>query len=144
MFVFCVCFICWLVGFLCRFSLQTFLLSLFVSVSVSAQDGIIALGKVHTRCASSLSSLPKVALETVPIFAWLNTDRSTPWLMECRPLPFSTSLSFRRSILCCSGLSRFRKFLKPRSTSALPSCGPSVIYAVLASLFARSFPLTPA
>ena len=46
----------------------------WVSVSVSAQDGIVALGKAHTRSAPSLSSLPKVALETVPIFAWLNTD----------------------------------------------------------------------
>ena len=40
-----------------------------VSVSVSAQEGIVALGKAHTRSATSLSSLPKVALETVPIFA---------------------------------------------------------------------------
>ena len=115
-----------------------------VSVSVSAQDGIVALGKAHTRSAPSLSSLPKVALETVPIFVWLNTDRSRPWRVECRPLPFSTPLSFRRSMLWCSGLSVLRKFLKPRSTSALPSCRPDVISAVLASLSARSFPLTPA
>ena len=47
-----------------------------VPVSVSAQDGIVALGKAHTRSAPTLSSLAKVALETVPIFAWLNTDRS--------------------------------------------------------------------
>ena len=66
-------------------------------VSVSAQDGIIALGKAHTRSAPSLSSLPKLALETVPIFAWLNTNRSRPWRVECRPFPFSTPLSFRRS-----------------------------------------------
>ena len=71
----------------------------FSSVSVSAQDGIVALGKAHTRSAPSLSSLPKVALETVPIFVWLNTDRSRPWRVECRPLPFSTPLSFRRSML---------------------------------------------
>ena len=70
-----------------------------VSVSVSAQDGIVVLGKAHTRSAPSLSSLPKVALETVPIFVWLNTDRSRPWRVECRPLPFSTPLSFRRSVL---------------------------------------------
>ena len=70
-----------------------------VSVSVSAQDGIVALGQAHTRSAPSLSSLPKVALETVPIFVWLNTDRSRPWRVECRPLPFSTPLSFRRSML---------------------------------------------
>ena len=38
----------------------------------------------------------------------------------------------------------FRKFLKPRSTSALPGCRPDVISAVLASLSARSDPLTPA
>ena len=112
--------------------------------SVSAQDGIVALGKAHTRSAPSLSSIPKVALEPVPIFAWLNTDRSRPWRVECRPLPFSTPLSFRRSMLCCSGFSVLRKFLKPRSTSALPSCRPDVISAVLASLSARSFPLTPA
>ena len=86
---------------------------------VSAQYGIVALGKAHTRSAPSLSSLPKVALETVPIFVWLNTDRSRLWRVERRPLPLSTSLSFTRSMLSCSGLSMFRKFLKPRSTSAL-------------------------
>ena len=39
-----------------------------VLASVSAQDGIVALGKAHTRSVPSLSSLPKVALETVPIY----------------------------------------------------------------------------
>ena len=78
--------------------------------SVSTQDGIVALKKAHTRSAPSLSSLPKVALETAPMFAWLNTDRSRPWRMECLPLPFSTPLSFRRSVLRCSGLSMLRKF----------------------------------
>ena len=38
----------------------------------------------------------------------------------------------------------FRKFLKPLSTSVLPSCRPDVVSAVLASLSACSFPLTPA
>ena len=94
----------------------------YVSVSVSAQNGIVALGKANTRSSPSLSSLPKVALETVPIFAWLNTDRSRPLRVECRPLPFSTPLSFRRSMLWCSGLSVLRKFLKPLSTSALFMC----------------------
>ena len=109
-------------------------LSRSVSVSVSVQDGIVALGKAHTCPALSLSSLPKVALETVPIFVWLNTDRSQSWRVECRPLPFSTPLSSRQSMLRCFGLSMFRKFLKPLSTSALPSCRPDVISAVLASL----------
>ena len=112
-----------------------------VSVSPSAQDGIAPLGKAHTRSAPSLSSLPKVAFETVPIFVWLNTDRSQPWRVECRLLPFSTPLSFRRSMLWCSGLSMFRKFLMPPSTSALPNCRPDVMSAVLASLSARSFSL---
>ena len=79
--------------------------------SVSFQDSIIALGKAHTRSAPSLSSLPKVAIETVPIFVWLNTDRPRPWRLECRPLPFSTP-PYRQLILLCSGLSMFRKFLK--------------------------------
>ena len=48
------------------------------TVSVSAQDGNIALGKTHTRSAPSLSSLPKVVLRTVPLFVWLNTDHSRP------------------------------------------------------------------
>ena len=47
-----------------------------VSVSASAQDGIAALGKAHTRSARSLSSLPVVALEKLPIFARLKTDHS--------------------------------------------------------------------
>ena len=102
-------------------------------VSVSAQDGIVALGRTHTRSNPSLNSLPKVALKAVPIFTRLNTDRSRLWRVAFQPLPFSTPLSFRRSELWCSGLSMFRKFLKPRSTSALPSCRSDMISAVLAS-----------
>ena len=93
---------------------------------------------------SQQSRLPKAAFETVPIFVWLSTDHSRPRRVEYWPLPFSTPLSFRRSMLWCSGLSMFSKFLKPLSTSALPSCRPDVISAVLASLSACSFPLTPA
>ena len=62
------------------------------SVSVSAQDGIVALGKTHMLSAPH--SLPKIALETVPICIWLNTDRSRTWRLECQPLPFSSPLSF--------------------------------------------------
>ena len=113
-----------------------------VSISVSAQDDVVVVRKAHTRSAPSLSSLPKVALETVPISAWSKTDHSKPWRVECWPLPFSTPLPFRRSMLWCSGLSMLRKFLKPLSTSALPSCRPEVISAVLVSLSAHSFPLT--
>ena len=42
---------------------------------------------------------------------------SQPYRMEQRPLPFSTPLSFIRSVLWCSGLSLLRRHL---STSALP------------------------
>ena len=47
-----------------------------VSVSVSAEDGIAALGKAHTRSAPSLSSLPKVALDTVSAYICLVEHRS--------------------------------------------------------------------
>ena len=36
---------------------------------VSAQDGIVVLWKAHTRTAQSVSSIPEVAIETVPMFA---------------------------------------------------------------------------
>ena len=55
---------------------------------------------------------------------------------------FFSPLLFLSGDQCCDAL--MRKFLKPRSTSAMPSCRPDVIFAVLASLSARSFPLTPA
>ena len=43
--------------------------------SVSARDGIVVLGQAYTHSSPSLSNLTKVALETVPMFVWLNTDR---------------------------------------------------------------------
>ena len=104
----------------------------------------MALGKALTCSALSLSSPTNVALETVPMFVWLHTDRSRLRKWECRPPPFSIPLSFRRAMLWSSGLSAFRKFLKPLNTSALPSCRPDVIFAVFASLAARSFPLSHA
>ena len=114
------------------------------SVSVSAQDGIVALGKAHTCSAPSFSSLCKVALKTVPVFVWLNTNRSRPPRVVCRLLSFSIPLSFRQPVLWCSGLSMFRKFLKPQRTSALSSCRPGVLSDMFASLSVRSFPLTSA
>ena len=84
--------------------------SVLVSVSVSAPDDVVALQKVHTRSAPSLNSLPKVALETVPIFVWLNTDRSRPWRVECRrflsPLLFPSGDQCYDALDCpCSGSS---------------------------------------
>ena len=81
-------------GCLVHMDLQRHYRLAFHTVSVSAQGGTVALGKAHTRSAPSFSSLPKVALQTVPMFIWLTTDRSRPWRVECRPLPFSTPLSF--------------------------------------------------
>ena len=112
---------------------------------VSVQGGSVALGKsTHARSASSLSSLSSVALETVPMFVWLDTDRSRPLRVECRLHPFPTPLSFMWSVLWCPGLSLFRKFLNPLGTSTLTSCWPGVMFLVAASLHARSFPLIPA
>ena len=90
-------------------------LSLAVSVSVSAEDVIVVIGKAHTCSAPFLCCLPKVALETVPIFVWLNTDHFWPWRVEFWPLSFSTPLSVSRSMLWCCGLSMFRKLFKLRS-----------------------------
>ena len=53
-------------------------------------------------------------------------------------------LSFKQSMLWCSDLSMFRKFLTPLTTSALPSCRPVVLSAVLANPAACSFRQTMA
>ena len=68
------------------------------SVSVSAQDGIVALRKAHMRSSSSFSRLPKVALEKGAMLVWLNTDRSRPRRAQCRPLPISLHSSFLQAI----------------------------------------------
>ena len=92
----------------------------------------------HTRSFPPLNSLPKVALETVSMFV---EHRPFPTSVgECRPLPFSTPLFFGRSRLWCYGLSMFRK--SSSLWTPLP-CRPDVIISpVLASLSARSFPVT--
>ena len=69
-----------------------------VSVSVSAQNGIVALEKAHERSAPSLWSLVKVALETVPMFVCWNTDRFPSKEGECRPLLFSILNCFLQAI----------------------------------------------
>ena len=56
-------------------------------------------GKGSYARRPSLSILPKIALEAVPVFVWLNTSRSRPRRVECRPLPFSSLHSFGRSML---------------------------------------------
>ena len=98
--------------------------------------------KPHTSSAPPPSSLPKVALKTVPVFVWLNMDRSWPQRLNCCPLSFSTHLSFRQILMWCSSLSMFRMLLEPVGTSALPSCRPDMTSAVLASLCACSYPPT--
>ena len=51
----------------------------WVSVSVPAVDGIVALGKAITCSARSLSSIPKVALDTVAMLVWWNTGCFPAW-----------------------------------------------------------------
>ena len=111
-------------------------------VSVSAQDDIIVLGKAHMHSAASIGSLAEVALETVPIIVWRNTGCFWPRRVERQWLPFCSALSFMWSMLWCCGLSMFRKFLKPLSTSAVQSCKLDVVSTVLASLSAGSCSLT--
>ena len=94
----------------------------------------VALRKPLTCSVLSLSNFSKVALKTVTMLVWLNTDHPPiqPQRMKHCALPFATPLPFRQSKLLCSGLSMFRKCLKPPSSSALPSCRPAVTSAVLA------------
>ena len=90
---------------------------------------------------------PNIAFSTVQLFVLIVPDHGRRGGggrgRGRQPLPVST-LSFRRSVLRCSGLPLFRKFLKPSSTFCLPYCRPAVIPAVLAFFSARSHPLTPA
>ena len=55
-----------------------------VSILASSYDGILAFGK-PARTAPSLSSLPPVVLERVPMFIWLNKDCSRPRREQSRP-----------------------------------------------------------
>ena len=61
-----------------------------ISVQISAQDGIVALGKAHTRSAMSLSNLHKAALDCTN--TCLYTDRF--WPRGVQRQPFSTPLSW--------------------------------------------------
>ena len=74
------------------------------------------------------------------MLVWLITDRSPSLRVERRPLSFFPTLF--PSGDHCSGLSIFRKFLKPLSTSALHSNTVLVMSAVFASRSAHSFLLT--
>ena len=59
-------------------SIQRSVLCLTNLCTVSSQGGIVARGKAQMSSVPSPNGLPKVAIETVEIFAWLNTDRSRP------------------------------------------------------------------
>ena len=75
----------------------------------SVQDGVMAVGKAHTRSVTSLNSLPKIVLEKVAMFVWLNTDHSRLRRVERRPLPFTSPLFFGLSVLWYSDLAMFQK-----------------------------------
>ena len=70
-----------------------------------------------------------------PVLVWLDTDCCWPRRVNYRSPFSSTIVSVRLSVQWRSDLSSFRKFLKPLSTSALPSCWPAAMSAVLTSLF---------
>ena len=74
-----------------------------ITVSVSAQDSIVALRKAHTWSAPSLRSLPKVALERVPIFlpGWTQIIHNFgEWNVDC----FLSTLHFPPGHQCCDAL----------------------------------------
>ena len=122
---------------LASFSLTLFSWSEWVSVSEVA---IVALGKSH--CTPSCRQQSPQGCPCNSANLCLVEHRSHPTL-ECGMLAASfLPLSFRQLVLLCFGLSMFWKFLKPISTSALSNCRPDLMSAVLASLYAHSFPLT--
>ena len=94
------------------------------------------------RSTPTLSSPLEVAFVTIPMSVRLNTYRFRPRSSKPQPLSFSALLSFKQSVLCCSGLSVFRRFLNPLSTSDSSGCRAVVMSAVRASLSACPFPVT--
>ena len=67
--------------------------------SVLAQNSTAELRKTCTHSIPSLSSLPKLALRTVPILVRVDTDQSQTLRKEHSPFPFSAPLSFWWSLL---------------------------------------------
>ena len=65
----------------------------------SVQSGIYAPGKAHMRSATSLSSFPNVAFETIATFVSLHDDGpSHPFKGDRLALPLSTPIYSRRSM----------------------------------------------
>ena len=73
-------------------------------VSVSIPDGMKALGKTHMCITLPLSSLAKVAFETVPMLVKLNRDppslRSWDISLFLSPLLFSSGDQCCESLIC--------------------------------------------
>ena len=85
----------------------------------------MALVKTHTCSPPPVSNRTSVAIETVSLLTRLNIDHSRTRRVERRPLPLSTPLSFRQSMVQCCGVSLFKNFLKPPalpSSYAIDSC----------------------
>ena len=85
---------------------------------------------------------PTLALETMLMLIYLNTDCSWTQTPEHQLLPFSTPLSFSWSTQWFSGLSLYSMFLKLLSTTTLSGGRLMMMSAVLASLSNCAFPLT--
>ena len=97
---------------------------------------IAAFGKTHTRAIPSLDSLPRNRSNLDLVEHSFLTRR-----VERQPLTFPFLISSEDRALCSV---HDHSFLKLSSTSDLPNCGLVVMSAVLASISARSFPLTQA
>ena len=122
--------------------------SWFCTVSVSAQNGIKATQKDPYLLRPISQHSPESCPKTVPVTLWLDAAPTQPRRTICFLHP-----SFFKAITAVrlSGMSIFRKFLKPLSTSTLPSCRLVVMFDALALCFCKETlwqllklkPLTP-
>ena len=120
---------------------------LWVLLKIKVQFKMVSVRSEKPICAppSSRSFLTgTVAVETVPVFVWLTMALSPLFKKDRLALRLSTPLSSRRSVVWCPWFCACRQCLKLLNTSDLPRSESLVRVALPASLFARSFPFTPA
>ena len=127
-------------------------------LSTSATDSVTARGpqyfqiswngrSVQSKTESMRLEKPICAPSRLSeVFPTLHCSSEWRWssLVLWRALPLSTPLSSQRSMVWCHWLCARRQCLKLLSISDLRRRKPLVIVAFLASLSARSFPITPA
>ena len=94
-----------------------------VSVSVYVQDVIVALVRARVHSITSVRGFPKLVL--IVTLVRLNTI-----ILSSEGGVLASSFLFPSGDQCCV-LPKFRKFSKPQSISALPSCRPDMMSFVL-------------